>query len=82
MGEKTQVSRRECFNKAKGLKRSCDTMRESKIQCKKLFPGLGNREAIEEKTLKIISNQEDSPGEVHGTPLQYSYLENPKDREA
>ena len=59
MGEKTQVSRRECFNKAKGLKRSCDTMRESKIQCKKLFPGLGNREAIEEKTLKIISNQED-----------------------
>ena len=56
MGEKTQVSRRECFNKAKGLKRSCDTMRESKIQCKKLFLGLGNREAIEEKTLKIISN--------------------------
>ena len=29
-----------------------------------------------------ISGSEESPGEGHGNPLQYSYLENPMDREA
>ena len=56
MGEKTEVSRRECFNKAKGLKKSYDTMRESTIQSKKLFTGLGNMGVTEEKILKILNN--------------------------
>lgn len=56
VGEKTEVSRRECFSKAKGLKKSYDIMRESTIQSKKLFTGLGNMGVIEEKILKIINN--------------------------
>jgi len=32
--------------------------------------------------LGLIPASEDSPGEGNGTPLQYSCLENPMDREA
>ena len=38
--------------------------------------------AGDERDVGLIPRLERSPGEEHGNPLQYFYLENPMDREA
>ena len=61
-----------------------DTTEATQQQLQQGFPGGadGKESACNARDLGLIPELGRSPGEGHGNPLKYSYLENPMDRGA